>query len=973
MLEVRNNKTEHTHENEQFRRVVDILEATFEKLGYTGLLIGNPFNELYYKFRADAILYYDNGIIIIDFKDYQGEIKIPYEENEFYNSKWYNENPKDRNRLEIKAGSRFINPFRQLVSYRNAFRELVETNKELDEINTSRICILNIFSGPISINNEVPRNLPYYKIKDEEHLGDFIYDFSSENKYTKQNADVLKKIFRAEEYIKNIEYSAQKSIENKIIKIDKDVEKNIIDFLKKENEGGILVLESMNVEDRDNWIKFISNESVNYRIPQTEIWCHSRRISEKIQSRCGIETYSIFNAIYGGSEIDIDEEEGDITEIIPLKSDRELDENALIIVTEAHLITRSLNQSELLRFGSGRLLEDIIKFINPEKNRKIVFIGDPYSLSFGKNEDCALNLETLSELYKKDKIRHYRKYIENYSSIGREKLIKDLTNSIENRLYNRLDYHYDDTSLIEPKENQKLLYSWFSRPFDREPDRAVLFYSKKDCLKTNLWIKKNCLGNGDKLSQGDLLLCNNNVIIPDETGFQFPTKIVNGMLFTVLEVKETKNKIISIKQSKNPIVLSFTKIRVKNISMSNYPEMDIWMLNNYFNNEEGLTKNEQIAFRVFINQKIREKNKKQPFIDSQEYQELLYSDEYKNLIDEDKQFIKENFEDLRSFGKEKKELKNLVKIYKQKYDKNILYHIVNTDSLVNAVYVKYGWAITVHKALSNQYQEIIIKGHRKDNDGIRNDGYFRWLYSGISTGRKVNITSPKKISPFMDCIFEDNSEKGYSIKSKKYLVFDHYEVEYRFQEKLKILENRNVIGVICEISKLLEKIGYKLSDIQKCSDYLTKVFYITDVNENTLILNIDNKGVKDNYAVGGIRIEKVNSVDENRIKQYIEECWNKHQNNEGLKIPMDFRNEIYTHWIEQCKQKGVLLSIIESHNNQDIFKAYYNENTVIFRVWYGTSELNHTKGFFNKIEVIEKTSDMLVEKIKIIIFDNEQS
>jgi hypothetical protein len=94
----------------------------------------------------------------------------------------------------------------------------------------------------------------------------------------------------------------------------------------------------------------------------------------------------------------------------------------LIIIAEAHLVSRSLSQSELLRFGSGRLLEDVIKFINPESNRKIVFIGDPYSLTFGKDEDTALNLETLSELYKNEKIKHYRKPIDNDYSDGKEKL-----------------------------------------------------------------------------------------------------------------------------------------------------------------------------------------------------------------------------------------------------------------------------------------------------------------------------------------------------------------------------------------------------------------------------------------------------------------------------------------------------------------------------------------------------------------------
>ena len=68
MLEILNNRTKNTHENEQFRRVVDIIEATFEKFGYNGLLLGNPFNESYSRFRADAILLYDHGLIIVDFK-----------------------------------------------------------------------------------------------------------------------------------------------------------------------------------------------------------------------------------------------------------------------------------------------------------------------------------------------------------------------------------------------------------------------------------------------------------------------------------------------------------------------------------------------------------------------------------------------------------------------------------------------------------------------------------------------------------------------------------------------------------------------------------------------------------------------------------------------------------------------------------------------------------------------------------------
>lgn len=991
MLKVFNNRTEHTHENEQFRRVAEIIEISFNQHGYNGILIGNPFNETYYRFRADAILYYSNGLILFDFKDYKGIIKLPKNSDEFSSNKWYNESLNDRTRLEIKAGASFINPFRQLVAYRNAFREILEeNNKYLNGINPSRVCIANIFSGPIEVHNEVPRSLPYYKLIQESELGNFIYDFASNNTYEEYIAKILKSIFPAERWDKNLEISMPKTINKKeITRIDNDIEKNIVDFLKME-EGGILVLESMNTDDRDSWLQFIANEAVNCNIPQIEKWSHSTRISKKIQIRSGIKTEGIYNIIYGGSVIeeqtqDLEKEvqEEAFQEVISLKKINDIDEKALIIIAEAHLISRSLNQSELLRFGSGRLLEDIIKFIDTESNRKIVFIGDPYSLTFGKDEDSALNLKTLSELYDKEKIKHFRKSIDKNYFNGKEKLRTDLANSIENSLFNNLNYNFDQTTLIDLQaSNQGIqnLHSWFAKPFSKEPDKAVLFYSKKDCLKTNKWIKKQCLKNGTDLASDDLLIVNNNVYIPDDSGFQIPRRIVNGMFFTVLDVKEVKQEFIKIRQSQNPILLSFTKIQVKCLSLSGLPETEVWILNNYFDCEDDWTKEEQIAFRVFVNRKINEEKRKQKFEDSQEHKQLLQDKQFNDFSNEEKEAIKTLVKNhnLPQDKKEKVETsrnaRNLLSTYYKKYLRSLFFQVKETDPFVNAVFVKYGWAITVHKAIGSTYNEVIIKGHRRENDGITNDSYFRWLYSGVTTGKIVNITSPKIINPFMNCVFEDISNKGTSTKSKELLIFENYIVDTRFIDKVKSLENENVIGAICEISKQLEQNGYLLESTKKFSDYLTKVFYTIPQNENQkLILNIDNKGSKNNFAVGNIRIEKLNGADESILKQCIEDCLLQKKSISSIvddkpELLTDFRKEIYYAWFENCKKENILLKTIQSHNNQDIFRATYEKDYLTFRVWYGTSKQNHTKGFFSKIEVLDKSSEKILEKVKGLIY-----
>jgi hypothetical protein len=41
-------------------------------------------------------------------------------------------------------------------------------------------------------------------------------------------------------------------------------------------------------------------------------------------------------------------------------------------------------------------------------------------------------------------------------------------------------------------------------------------------------------------------------------------------------------------------------------------------------------------------------------------------------------------------------------------------------------------------------------------------------------------------------------------------------------------------------------------------------------------------------------------------------------------------------------------------------------DNLTLRVWYGTSEKNHTKGFFSKIEVLEYSSELILTIIKKI-------
>ena len=154
---------------------------------------------------------------------------------------------------------------------------------------------------------------------------------------------------------------------------------------------------------------------------------------------------------------------------------------------------------------------------------------------------------------------------------------------------------------------------------------------------------------------------------------------------------------------------------------------------------------------------------------------------------------------------------------------------------------------------------------------------------------------------------------------------------------------------------------------------MSKAFYSITQNENQqLILNIDNKGSKDNFAVGNIRIENLNGADESIIKQCIEDCLLQKKSVSSIaddkpELPSDFRQEIYSAWSENCENKNITLKIIQSHNNQDIFRATCEKDNLV--LGYGMAQVNRAiQKDFSKIEVLEKSSETILEKVKGLVY-----
>lgn len=962
-LRVYNTPTEHTHENEQFRRVALKLSTFFEAFDYTGILIGNPYNEDYIRFRADALLIYDKGVVIIDFKNYYGELFFSQNIDGFKSEQWFIQPSPSKPQIPVKGGS-YINPFFQLSKYRDLFKSVLSSRHEFcNRINSGLLCIANIFSGPITLRNKLPGSLPYYKIIQEDTIGEFLQDFYAENVYAEDIAQAFLELFPCEEY--KLSYNAPSILD--IVPHDAEVEELEVEdafkekvrtFLSDSNEK-IMVLKSMDYERRDRWSKYIESVVFDFGFQQLEKWCHSTRIAKYLSMR-GIEKCSsIYREIYGGdSGVDDTEKSGGDYEknIVPLRGNSEVDSKLVIVVHEAHLITRSYNDSDLLRFGSGRLLVDLFEFL-PD-TFKLIFIGDPYSLAFGKEEDSALNTGTLQAIAHISSVFEYVDNRMEESLTSKDALRKHLSKSMDVRLFNTLSYSFGDEtlSLVESDEIKQILHTWFNKPLITIPTNKILFYKNADCAQTNRWIKRECLKNGDDIAKGDLLIVYNNVYVPNRNNDE-RVGISNGCYLAIQSIGAKVLESVSIKQADKPIQLSFAYVGAELLDeLGRSVPVTAYLFDNFFVSDSAeLSKEEQIAYRVLIGKRLKEWKKKYPFEESDEYRSMLASSEY-NSLNEDDRIILEKLVHQEEVENSGKEVEKLLRRYKRPYNVRMKKEFLRSDLFANALRAKYGWAITVHKAIGAQYDKVILKGKRKDGEGISNENYYRWLYSGITSGDYVKICQPQELHPLMNCEICRDGTFNISAKRSFLICGDEYIVPEQYKDLLDKVDNKNLRYAIAELSVLIEEnMKWRLGQVEKKSEYLTKSRYFHSEENGAIVIAFDTKGVKDNYAVSGVRLEKAPGLDTSNVLSYIQLVMGggPQSDTSGLETIEDFRKPVYEEWMKRFKEKGLRLFLKKSHEWKDIFVAETDSKAVL------TINVHYRKdGFFSKIE-LSGTEDVL--------------
>ena len=280
-----------------------------------------------------------------------------------------------------------------------------------------------------------------------------------------------------------------------------------------------------------------------------------------------------------------------------------------------------------------------------------------------------------------------------------------------------------------------------------------------------------------------------------------------------------------------------------------------------------------------------------------------------------------------------------------------------SDPLANALQVRFGWAVTVHKALGLSYSEVMFDVLREQ---MACADTFRWLYTGLCSAEKVWLRYGDKlrISPVQHI---KEFARGKGGPGKKMLSFASYKIPEKFAGFVSGIGIRSVMAATCVLAERLETQGFAPAKLYQAGDYLAKaVFSTRQGGECVVAINFTSKEGK---PVSSMRVEKADFESREIVRREIVAVM---EGSEEAPAESILAPE-YEIWKERLGRQGVSLVHIKSHAWQDVFQASKNGESLSFIVHYAKD------GFISKIETCSESSESFIHLVETGVLIDERS
>lgn len=900
MLQIYNNPFEHGFENLFFREFAENIEKLF--IEQDGLLVGNPICSYDETLQIDALLITTHNVCLIDFKNVSGTIIIQDDEN-FYKKQWKNDEG-----LEIKGGSS-INPFLQLKYQKMKFINVIQKNIKLlhpnDTFNVFHTLRIVCFQYPIILKGNIPKKetLNFYII-DKNNYVEKIYDIiSSKDEEINISSNSYKfflSIFNAKEYKIKILDEPETQIDNFSINNTLDYStltlkqvsalNEINKFLSSDEQ--IFILKGFSGSGKSYLINFIKNNAYENNFQHVEICVPYSKFNQKSGKSFSFEYKSLYSLIYnfndkkGETKQKSENEENNKSDdnnklideknylkIIPLNTFK-FEESTLFIVDDSHLIINSYYINFDTIFGSGYILDDFLKYTDVSKlKNKIIFIGDPYSICDSSPMDESY-MNSIKEKFKL-KTKSFSINDPTYCNpINKEALA--CVKAIDENLFNNLNFN-DNIKII----NSKDLYFLMDSSINNNLNTSVLFYTNRESYEFNKKIKRELLKNGDQIAPGDLVIFYKLI---RANGFYLLTSksINNGQFARVINVKDVPDEIdksIHLKGRENPINLRFKEIELQILNTKDI--INLYCFINFLENDNiDISNDELVAINVLIEkfEKIKKNNKEK-------------NDDNLNLI-----------------------------IYKLK----------------NLAYLRYGWALTIHKARKHKFDNIILD---TTIDNKTTKSYFQLIYNGINCAKKTAyLIEFSPITPF----FETNIENHSNEKIEEYIFVSNKDSSLDSHQQFKDFIESKISSYFIDIVEI-KHYNYQEQYTFKNSDNEVTISFYYNNNQEFKEPKFLNGNEQLFQTICSILSDEISRP--NQSFDFIKPDWLK-------KIYINFQNIInkFEITITNIIQKNYFdLLYLNKNNDKIVLKFFHNDNGFITHIYLIKT---NSYDFFNSFNLI---------------------
>jgi len=523
------------------------------------------------------------------------------------------------------------------------------------------------------------------------------------------------------------------------------------------------------------------------------------RAAKVIADKTEYEAYTIHKSIYSMDDLkeykETNEDGGETFKYYFDLQNNDDTSDSIYIVDESSMVSDQYSEGEFFRFGSGFLLKDLLKFIDftsPNIKRQILFIGDSAQLPpVNMNFSPALNKKYLSKL-------SYGLSIDEIemTDVARHKqqsgILKNATTirqQISKKQFNkiRVETEFED---IHPIKHDEIKSNYFNCKSNQHlNDIVIIAYSNKKVQHYNDLIRDRLYPGKKTIQPKDRFLVVRN---------NYNYGVLNGEFGTINKVyaaTETEYVGLRKKTGNIPVELKFRDVCVKVIDLKGKSiEFDCKIIENQLNSDESqITSDEQRALYVLF-----KKNNPGLKVGTPEFKEAI-----------------------------------------------------STDKYFNALQIKYGYAVTCHKAQGGEWDNCIVDFYTSHSKF--SEPYFRWSYTAL-TRSKANLYSlnTPQINPVDGLVLKTNNTA--SIKE-----------DIPMDEKKEIPENLDIQNnfQLLIYKKVLSVTGSKLSVLSINHNPYAERYIFSTEPENTTIDFYYNK--KD--TVTSIRVIRSGTGSDELLKE----------------------------------------------------------------------------------------------------------